>query len=115
MEIKKTSFKTGCITVNAINLYIQAHGGLVPAAKAISAATGNNYRGSRLGEWRDGKLPVPDAVHRAMLPIILPAALKAVGVTVKADQIQPLADSIMPPKTNILLKRKILLTGEPTC
>ena len=96
--------------MNAITFYIQAHGGQAPAAKAISEATGNPYRGSRLGEWRDGKLPVPDAVHRAMLPIILPMALKAVGVTIKPEQVQQLADSIMPPK--ILLKRNILTTGE---
>ena len=98
--------------MNAIQLYIQHHGGQVPAAKAISAATGNAYRGSRLGEWRDGRLPVPDAVHRAILPVILPWALQAVGVTIKPEQLQILADSLMPPKTNILLKRKILTTGE---
>ena len=96
--------------MNAIQLFISLNGGLVPAAKAISQATGRSYTGSRLGEWRDGKQSVPEAVHRAMLPAILPAALKTVGVVIGADKTQQLADAIMPPK--ILLKRKILITGE---
>ena len=96
--------------MNAIQIYINHHGGLVPAARAISQATGRNYTGSRLGEWRDGKHSVPETVHRAMLPTILPAALKAVGVVVEPDKINELADSVMPPKK--LLKRNFLSTGE---
>ena len=47
------------------------HATLTEALSLLNVATGGNYTLSRLGEWRNGRRPVPPEVERHMRRIVL--------------------------------------------
>lgn len=65
-------------SVNLITAYIEANGGKPGAALgALNAKLGATYDLSRMGQWRRGERPTPNAVERTMRAAVLTYQLGA--------------------------------------
>ena len=61
--------------INLVSYFIAVNQKPTIALNVLNRTLKTSYNLSRLGEWRNGKRPVPDPVRRLMLDTILPLAL----------------------------------------
>jgi len=57
--------------------YVAAHASQSEALGQLHKYTGIHYAHSRLGTWRNEVRPLPDAVRREMLKVVLPKLIAA--------------------------------------